>query len=74
MKRQRWTFSSDFKQDAVSLTLDQGYSFAEASRAVDAHENTLRAWTKQMESERMGHTWMPYNIMFFSYQFTFFES
>ena len=56
MKKQRRTFSSEFKQDAAGLILDQGYSFAEASRAVDVHENTLRSWAKQLELERTGHT------------------
>ena len=56
MKRQRRTFSTEFKHDAASLVLDQGYSFADASRAVDVHENTLRTWAAQLESERGGTT------------------
>ncbi|RUO51148.1 hypothetical protein CWI69_12220 [Pseudidiomarina halophila] len=45
-KRQRRIFSTEFKHDAASLVLDQGYSFAEACRAVDVHENTLRNWVQ----------------------------
>ncbi len=33
--RQRRTFSTDFKYDAASLMLDQGYSFGQACCAVD---------------------------------------
>jgi transposase len=56
MKKQRRSFSTEFKHDATSLILDQGYSFAEASRAVDVHENTLRNWAQQLRSERGGET------------------
>lgn len=28
----------------------------EAGRAVDVHENTLRKWVQQLESERIGNT------------------
>ncbi|MBY6062924.1 IS3 family transposase [Pseudidiomarina sediminum] len=55
-RRQRRTFSADFKHDAASLVLEQGYSFAEACRAVDVHENTLRNWVQQLETERGGVT------------------
>ena len=56
MKKQRRTFSTEFKHDAASLILDQNYNFAEASRAVDVHENTLRSWVQQLKSERGGQT------------------
>lgn len=56
MKRQRRSFSQEFKHDSASLVVDQGYSMAEASRAVDVHENTLRKWVRQLEAERGGST------------------
>jgi transposase len=56
MKKQRRSFSTEFKHDAASLILDQGYSFTEASRAVDVDENTLRNWAQQLGSERGGET------------------
>ncbi len=56
MRRQRRSFSPEFKHDAASLVLDQGYSVPEASRAVDVHENTLRKWVQQLKSERGGST------------------
>jgi transposase-like protein len=39
MKSQRRSFSPEFKHDSASLVV-QGYSMAEAERAVDVHENT----------------------------------
>ncbi|OFC72752.1 transposase [Alteromonas confluentis] len=56
MKRQRRSFSPEFKHDSASLVVDQGYSMTEASRAVDVHENTLRKWVRQLEAERGGST------------------
>jgi transposase len=56
MKRQRRSFSQEFKHDSASLVVDQGYSMAEAGRAVDVHENTLRKWVRQLEAERDGST------------------
>ena len=56
MKKQRRSFSTEFKHDAASLILDQGYSFTEASIAVDVHENTLRNWAQQLRAERGGET------------------
>jgi transposase len=55
-RKQRRSFSPEFKHEAASLVLDQGYSYAEAGRAVDVHENTLRNWTQQLKSERGGNT------------------
>lgn len=40
-KRQRRTFSSEFKMDAASLVLDQGYSIAEAARSMDISETVV---------------------------------
>ena len=56
MKRQRRSFSPEFKHDSASLVVDQGYSMTEAGRAVDVHENTLRKWLRQLEAERGGST------------------
>jgi len=54
--KKRRSFSREFKHDAASLVVDQGYSCSEAGRAVDVHENTIRKWVQQLESERGGNT------------------
>lgn len=56
MRRQRRSFSPEFKHDGASLVLDHGFSTDEAGRAVDVLENTLRKWVQQLESERSGNT------------------
>jgi len=56
MVRQRRSFSTEFKREAAGLVLDQGYSVAEASRAVDVSETPLRRWIDQLRAERGGAT------------------
>tara|TARA_Y100000588_G_C13813938_1_gene736342 strand:+ start:207 stop:518 length:312 start_codon:yes stop_codon:yes gene_type:complete len=55
-KRQRRTFSTEFKADAACLVLDQGYSIPEAARSLDVGETVLRRWVEQLKLERGGAT------------------
>ncbi|MGR5502022.1 IS3 family transposase [Vibrio sp. DNB22_10_4] len=55
-KRQRRTFSSEFKVDAASLVLDQGYSISETARSLDIGDTALRRWVDQLKIERGGET------------------
>lgn len=55
-KRHRRTFSSEFKLDAASLVLDQGYSIAEAARSLDVGDTALRRWVDQLKIKRGGKT------------------
>jgi transposase len=43
-KRKRRTYSDEFKQDAVRLVVEEGYSFQAACQAVGVCDATLRAW------------------------------
>lgn len=56
MAKQRRSFSTEFKMEAASLVVDQGYSMAEACRAVDVGESALRRWVNQLRAERGGVT------------------
>ncbi len=56
MARQRRIFTTEFKQEAASLVLDQGYSLTEASRSLDIGSNTIIRWVKQLDQERQGVT------------------
>ena len=47
----RKRYSKEFKQDAVSLVLDQGYSRAEAARNLGINANMLSRWIAQCEKE-----------------------
>jgi transposase-like protein len=58
MAKQRRSFSTstEFKHEAASLVVDQGYSVAEAARAVDVGPSPLRHWVEQLREERDGVT------------------
>lgn len=56
MKRQRRSFSTEFKREAACLVLDQGYSISEACRSLDVGETALRRWIDQLKAERGGVT------------------
>ena len=44
MARQRRTYTSEFKAEAVKLITEKGLSVAEASRSLDVGETLLRSW------------------------------
>ncbi|MGR1254924.1 transposase, partial [Aeromonas veronii] len=52
MTRLRRSFTAEFKLEAASLVLDQGYSVPEASCSLDVGETVLRRWVQQLQSER----------------------
>ena len=56
MKRQRRTFSTEFKLEAANLVIEQNYSILEAARALDVGETALRRWVMQLQGERSGNT------------------
>ena len=43
----RREFSKEFKRDAVSLVIDQGYSRAEAARSLDIHIALISRWVRE---------------------------
>ena len=47
----RKKYSKEFKLDAVSLVLDQGYTRAEAARSLEINPNMLARWIKEHESD-----------------------
>ena len=50
-KQVRKKFSNEFKQEAVALVTEQGYSFAKASDALSIHESYLRRWKKVTDEQ-----------------------
>jgi transposase len=47
-KRKRRSFSNEFKQDAVDLVVNQGYSFKAAAEAVVVTTRLLREWHEKL--------------------------
>lgn len=52
----RRTFTKEFKREAAGLVVDQGYSIAEACRAMDVGQTALSRWVKQLQDEYGGVT------------------
>ena len=53
-ERKRCRFTPEFKNDAVTLITEQGYSIAKAAQAVDVSENNLRRWKNKLKQEMQG--------------------
>ena len=47
MERQRRRHSREFKQDAVALVTEQGYTIAEAARNLGINANMLGRWKRE---------------------------
>jgi transposase len=47
----RKKYSKEFKLDAVSLVLDQGYSRAEAARSLGLNSNMLCRWVLEQRTD-----------------------
>jgi transposase len=47
----RKRYSKEFKLDAVSLVLDQGYSRAEAARSLGLNSNMLGRWVSEHRAD-----------------------
>lgn len=47
----RKKYPKEFKQDAVSLVTEQGYSRAEAARSLDINSNMLGRWMKEADTD-----------------------
>ena len=56
MKRQRRTFSAEFKLEAANLVLQQRLLNPEAARALDIGETAVRRWVTQLQEEHNGGT------------------
>lgn len=50
----RKKYSKEFKLDAVSLVLDQGYTRREAARSLDINEQMLGRWVKEHQASEDG--------------------
>jgi transposase len=46
----RKQYSKEFKLDAISLVLEQGYSRSEAARSLEINANMLGRWIKEHEA------------------------
>ena len=47
----RKKYSKEFKLDAISLVLEQGYTRAEAAKSLDINANMLGRWVKEAQED-----------------------
>jgi transposase len=50
MRRERRTFSKEFKREAVALVTEHGYSYAEAGRSLDIDAKLVGRWRRELEA------------------------
>ena len=53
-KRSYKQYSKDYKEEAVALVLEQGYSVPQAATSLGIASNILYRWKDQFESQREG--------------------
>ncbi len=56
MTKGRRTFTKEFKREAAGLVVDQGYSIAEACRAMGVGTTAMSRWVMQLKAEYGGTT------------------
>ena len=50
-KRQRRDFTDEFKNDAIKLVTEQGYSCTEAGRRLGINHTNISRWVRQFRSQ-----------------------
>ncbi|TXK93176.1 IS3 family transposase, partial [Methylococcaceae bacterium CS4] len=53
-KRSYRTYPKEFKEEAVSLINNQGYSVPEAAKSLGIRTNLLYRWKQQIEGQQQG--------------------
>ena len=48
-KKKRRNYTKEFKEEAVRLITEEGYSYAEAGRNLDVNPNLLSRWKREFE-------------------------
>lgn len=54
--KQRRSFTAEFKREAASLVVDQGYTQPQACEAMGVGRTAMERWVKQLRQERAGVT------------------
>jgi len=50
-KKKRSNYTKEFKEEAVKLVTEQGYSYAEAGRNLGVNPNLLSRWKREVEED-----------------------
>lgn len=52
IKQKRRSYTREFKEEAVKLINEQGYSYAEAGRNLGVNPNQLSRWKREIEEDK----------------------
>ncbi len=55
-KKAKRTFTPEFRLECAQLIVDKGYSYRQASEAMNVGSTTLESWVRQLRRERQGIT------------------
>lgn len=55
-KKTKRTFTPEFRLECAQLIVDKGYSYRQASEAMNVGSTTLESWVRQLRRERRGIT------------------
>ncbi|MCV8380944.1 IS3 family transposase [Escherichia coli] len=55
-KKTKRTFTPEFRLECAQLIVDKGYSYRQASEAMNVGSTTLESWVRQLRRERQGTT------------------
>ncbi|EKE4641726.1 transposase, partial [Escherichia coli] len=53
-KKTKRTFTPEFRLECARLIVDKGYSYRQASEAMNVGSTTLESWVRQLRRERQG--------------------
>ncbi|HHX5318835.1 TPA: IS3-like element ISEc31 family transposase, partial [Escherichia coli] len=53
-KKTKRTFTPEFRLECAQLIVDKGYSYRQASEAMNVSSTTLESWVRQLRRERQG--------------------
>ncbi|HFV6565874.1 TPA: IS3 family transposase [Escherichia coli] len=53
-KKTKRTFTPEFRLECAQLIVDKGYSYRQASEAMNVGSTTLESWVRQLRQERQG--------------------
>ena len=55
-KKTKRTFTPEFRLECAQLIVDKGYSYRQASEAMNVGSTTLESWVRQLRRECQGFT------------------
>ncbi|SOD79453.1 transposase [Serratia sp. JKS296] len=53
-KKTKRTFTTEFRLECAQLIVDKGYSYRQASEAMNVGSTTLESWVRQLRQECQG--------------------